>query len=412
MLRSSIDLQTQLKQSQQKLEALSQQLAVTSSDAQVASPSAYAPKAQAEPDHAVASGQANSQNAVRPDQASALMEALFGSDEEGSTAQGLDREARVKSQAGTQAKAGQQHEETTAAPAQSAGTAAVGSQQAVARTSQGVLPVAADARHMGAKLGGQPNVGSDSGPGQQMMDPAAPKRSISFSNSLRRRPASFIQQRRDAFDEAADAAVSHALAQRSMTATQAADLASQPFPEAAEYAQEAPESMSATPVLTSEKQNHGMTGVQPQQALRTHTDAHTGASAPNPATPVRLGPATQGPQGLPSGRVQSASMPDPASTKKHGSEEAQHAPQVVTRASQAEVAPKLRRGSRLAASMAKMAASKQRGTDQQETPAAAPLEQHEDVQKRSAIPEDVKRALLAKVCTSISPRKEAWSPFL
>lgn len=399
MLRSSIDLQAQLKQSQQKLEALSQQLAATPSDAQVTSTSAATPKALPQAHHAVASGQANSQDAKKADQSSALMEALFGSDEEDSAVQ--DHEAKVKSQAGKSAKAELLREETKAVPTLSAGTAAVGrqqgTQQTVAKADQGVShAAAADARRNDSNLRAQHSAGADPGPSQQIqLDPAAPKRSISFSNSLRRRPASFIQQRRDAFDEAADAAVSQALAQRSMATTQAAGLASQPLSQAAEAEQESPASALVTPVITSEKQNHGMNVPQPKQALKTHTNAQTNASVPDQATHMMRGPVTQGPEGLPTGRVQSAGS---AMTKRSKGTEAQDALKVITRTSQAEAAPKLRTGSRLAASMAKMAASKRGGNEQQEAVAAAPVEQHEDVQKKSAIPEDVKRALLAKVC--------------
>ena len=209
---------------------------------------------------------------------------------------------------------------------------------------------------------------------------------------MRRRQTSSVIQRREAFNEAADAAISQALSQRAAAAapTQASDLASESAQDAAVAKPEADVS------------HHVVPGSVPQQASHVgHVPPAVQLEQANHVTASDQSQRSSSTQALPSGRTGSGLQPEnPAGIKRDKHEEEQDAPKLVTRTSQAEVAPKLKTGSRLAASMAKLAASKKAGDGQADVAApaavAAPLPPKDDG-KKSAIPEDIKHALLAKV---------------
>ena len=180
MLRSAIELQTQLEQSQQKLEALTQQLADTSpSEEQEA-------RVSAEPNPDSPSGTA----LVKPGDAaaryptSALMDSLFGSDDDvGDNASQGAKTPAGKQYAGSAAGVAQQRRQTTA-------TAQAGPTLDLAHASHGG-PASGAFGQGNSSDGAQRSTAP--GPSQQLVDLAAPKRSISFSNSLRRRQTSSIQ---------------------------------------------------------------------------------------------------------------------------------------------------------------------------------------------------------------------------
>ena len=405
MLRSAIELQTQLKQSQQKLEALTQQLADTPSEAQDTHTSAD----PAMPDTLNVKGTIlpGKPDAAAP--TSALMDSLFGSDDDDVDAKASDSQAQVtkasagKQQANSAAVAAQQHRQTTADAAQAAGrVAGVADRRAGTHAKQGNL-AAADFSSDNSKDRAQRM--SSAGPSQQLVDPAAPRRSISFSSSLRRRQVSSVQQRKDAFNAAADEAVMQVAAQRSTAGKQAAGVtASGPSLGAAAAKPEADESRPEAPGSSPHKATHGTSsGIDIHQTPMKPNGVVSAASVPNQEIrhmPSALPRQPSVTQDLPGGRVQSAAAPAaPAQTAGLVAQGSEEAPKVITRTSQAEPAPKLKTGSRLAASMAKLAASKRGPSDQPAltAAAAAPMQQSGDVQKNSAIPEDVKRALLAKV---------------
>ena len=393
MLRSAIELQTQLKQSQQKLEALTQQLADTPSEAQDTHTSADAATPAT---HSVK---------VATQHTSVLMDLLFGSDDNDVGVEGSGSQvAQVKTaptgkqQAGSAAGVAQLRRQTTTGAAQTAGTAHVADvadQRAGAPAHQGSLHT------VGNSVGNSSNRAQHSttaGPSQPLVDPAAPRRTISFSNSLRRRQASSIQQRKDAFNAAADAAVLQAAAQRSAAGSQAAVSASGPSPGAVAAKSEADESMRALPEVSLHRPMHGTSsGIDINQAPVKPSSA----SVPDQEVSVMPSALPRQPsvtQDLPGGRVQSAAAPPaPARTAGLMPQGCEEVPKVITRTSQAEPAPKLKTGSRLAASMAKLAASKRAPSDQPAPVAAAAMQQIGDGQKKSVIPEDVKRSLLAKV---------------
>lgn len=414
MLRSAIQLQTQLKQSQQKLEALTQQLASTVSEAQSAQASANA--LELHPYSASAAAQAKSGAAEGTQQSSALMESLFGSDDDEDDGAGTDAtisHAPVKAPAGMQqggsaAGAAQRRRQTTATAAQARGTPDVSGPQSDAE--QGSLPSAA-----AAAIGqGEPSIRTQHsnrprpGPSQQLLDPAAPRRSISFSNSLRRRQAAAVQQRRDAFDEAADAALIQTMAKRSAAGAQAGDSATAQPREPAAAKPEADESshvpLGSTPDSPLHRSLAGSDSSQPFVKEQTGRPITPGEPAQaSSAMPLALPQQPSGTLDLPGGRVHAAAASassSPAMAEGPASKDAPEAPRVITRTSQPEPAPKLKTGSRLAASMAKLAASKRAPNDDKPPPVAPAATQVKQSggEKKSALSEDVKRALLAKVC--------------
>lgn len=401
MLRSAIELQTQLRQSQQKLEALTQQLADIPFEAQDTHTSADA----ATPVKAtVLNGKPDAAAATQ--HTSALMDSLFGSDDDVVGAEPSESQVvqvqktpAGKQQADSAAGVAQQRRQTTAGAAQAAGKARVADHRARTHADQGSLPNA----HLSQA---NPSYIADhtatAGFSQQLVDPAAPRRSISFSNSLRRRQASSIQQRKDAFNAAADAAVIQAAAQRSTAGSQAADSGNGQSPGAAAAQPEADESRPGVPGRSPHKPMHGVkAGADMHKAPVKQEGGASTASMPDEATGIvpsampRLPSVTQD---LPGGIVQSAAAPEsPAKAAGPMAQGGEEAPKVITRTSQAESAPKLKTDSRLAASMAKLAASKRAPSNQPVLAAAAtPVQQSGDAQKN--IPDDVKRALLAKVC--------------
>ena len=415
ILRSAVQLQTQLKQSQQKLEALTQQLANTLSEAQDANMS---PASAELPSCTSAAAQAKQRDAVGAQQSSALMESLFGSDDEdeGTGADAMISHTQGKTPVGKQqvrsaAGAVQQHRQTTAATAQARDPANAAGSRLDAK--QGGLAGAAGQGDASQRSQGSTGPGPSSG--QKLLDPAAPRRSISFSNSLRRRQAAAVQQRRDAFNEAADAALIQTLAQRSAAGAQAADSAS----EEAAAKPEGDESSHVTLGGTSHKLMHDVpTGSNASQAPVTQeTDRPSIASVPvqaSDAMPSALPQQPSGTQDLPGGRVHPAAAPPSASSSPALAEgpaatEPPEAPRVITRTSRPEPAPKLKTGSRLAASMAKLAASKRAPNEEPPPEAAATqVKQSGGVEKKSALSEDVKRALLAKVCQPLEPLSSAF----
>ena len=412
MLRSAIELQSQLKQSQQKLEALTQQLADSPSEAQdthtsadAATPATHSVKVAVldrQPDVATAT-----------QHTSVLMDSLFGSDDDdddvgvaasGSQVAQVKKNAPTgKQQAGSAAGVAQQRRQTTSGAAQTAGTARVADvadHQVAAHAHQSSLRMA------DISLGNSSNRAQHSttaGLSQPLVDPAAPRRSISFSNSLRRRQASSMQQRKDAFNAAADAAVMQAAAQRSTVGSQATASVSEMSQGAAAAKTEADESRRGLLGSSPHKPTHGRSsGDDIHKTLAKPNSVVSSASGPDQGSSVSPSTLPRQPsvtQDLPGGRVQSAAAPAaPARTAGLMAQGSEEAPKVITRTSQAEPAPKLKTGSRLAASMAKLAASKRAPSDQPAPVAAAPpAQQSGDGQKKSAIPEDVKRALLAKV---------------
>ena len=405
MLRSAIELQTQLKQSQQKLEALTQQLADTPSEAQDTHTSADAAMPDTHSINATAlKGKPNAAAAIQ--HTSALMDSLFGSDDdeigtEPDDSQGaqVQKAKAGKQQAGSAAGVAQQRRQTTAGAAQAAGTAHVADRRAGTHANQGDLPNA----HLNqSNASDRAHHSATAGPSQQLVDPAAPRRSISFSNSLRRRQASSIQQRRDAFNAAADAAVMQAAAHRSTTGSQAADSASEPSAGAAAAQPEADESRPELPGSSPHKPMHGVKTVFDMHHAPVKLNGVVNSAGmldkATSVVPSALPGQPSVTQELPGGRVPSAAAPaSPAKAAGLMAQGSEEAPKVITRTGQAEPAPKLKTGSRLAASMAKLAASKRAPSDQPAPAAAAdPVQQSGEGQK-SAIPEDVKKALLAKV---------------
>ena len=194
-----------------------------------------------------------------------------------------------------------------------------------------------------------------------------------------------------------------AVAQRSAAGTQAGDSASGLPTQAAAAKPEADESSPVMSESIPHKPLHNaMAGADSQQASPKEIDNQTNADVADQATnamPPALPRQPSGTQDLPGGRVHSGAV-TASSAMAEGSiaQDAPEAPKLITRTSQAEPAPKLKTGSRLAASIAKLAASKRAANDQPAPAAAEVKPSHGDGQKKSAIPEDIKRALLAKVC--------------
>ena len=399
LLCSSIDLQTQLRQSHQKLEALSQQLSTLSASEQgIATDSAPlqpgdAPSVPAQPEPIPGTP------AAACKQTGALMKGLFGSDEDDSDSADDEedsqdavpaQQAAAPSVRAAQTDRLQQVASGDGQPvSEHSGKASAASHSSTDRQAA-APPVSSGPSHRTGLTGN--SIPSSSSLGQRLLDPTAPKRSISFSNSMRRRQTSSVIQRREAFNEAADAAISQALSQRAAAAapTQASDLASESAQDAAVAKPEADVS------------HHVVPGSVPQQASHVgHVPPAVQLEQANHVTASDQSQRSSSTQALPSGRTGSSLQPEnPAGIKRDKHEEEQDAPKLITRTSQAEVAPKLKTGSRLAASMAKLVASKKAGDGQADVAApaavAAPLPPKDDG-KKSAIPEDIKHALLAKV---------------
>ncbi len=399
LLRSSIDLQTQLRQSHQKLEALSQQLSTLSASEQAIATD----NAPLQPGDATSvPGQPKpipGTQAAAFKQTGDLMKGLFGSDEDDSDS--ADREADSQKAVPAQQAAASS---VTAAQTDRLQQVVSGNGQPVSEQSGRVsaashsstdrqpaaTPVFSGTSHRTGLT--RNSIPSSSSLGQRLVDPTAPKRNISFSNSMRRRQSSSVIQRREAFNEAADAAISQALSQRAAAAapTQASDLASESAQDAAVVKPEADVSPHVMPV-----------GVPQQASYVGHVTAAVQCDHANHVTASDQSQRLSSTQALPSGRTGSGLRSEsPAGSKRDNHEEEQDAPKLITRTSQAEVAPKLKTGSRLAASMAKLAASKKAGNAQADVAApaaaAAPLPP-KDGGKKSVIPEDIKHALLAKV---------------
>lgn len=399
LLRSGIDLQTQLRQSHQKLEALSQQLSTLSANEQ----GIAADNAPLQPGDAPSvPGQPKpipgAQAAVRK-QTGALMKGLFGSDEDDSDSAGSEedsqkalppQQAAASSVTAAQTDRLQQVVSGAGQPmSEQSGKASTASHSSTDRQAA-AAPVSGGPSHRTGLTGN--SIPSSSSLGQRLVDPTAPKRSISFSNSVRRHQSSSVIQRREAFNEAADAAISQALSQRAAAAapTQASDLASESAQDAAVVKPEADVSPHVVPVRVPQQASHVgyvTTAVQLDQA--------------NHVTASEQSQRSSSTQALPSGRTGlGLQSENPAGIMGDKHEKDQDAPKLITRTSQAEVAPKLKTGSRLAASMAKLAASKKAGNAQTEVAApaaAAAVLPAKDDGEKSAIPEDIKRALLAKV---------------
>lgn len=411
-LRSAIQLQAQLKQSQQKMEALTQQLASTLSEAQHAQTSANAPELH--PYIASEAAQAKPGAAEGTQQSSALMESLFGSDDDEDDGIGTDAttshtpvKARSGMQQGASAAGAAQQRRQTTATAQARGTPGTSGPQSDADL--GSLPSAAAVIGQGnPSTRAQHSNRPSPSPSQQLLDPAAPRRSISFSNSLRRRQGAAVQHRRDAFNEAADAALIQTLAQRRAAGAQAADSATEQSREPAAAKPEADESshlsQRSTPYDPSLGPLAGSDLSQPFVEEETGTPVTPSKPAQaSSAMPLALPQQPSGTQGLPGGRVNSAAAPAPASSSPTVAEgptpkQPPEAPRVITRTSQPEPAPKLKTGSRLAASMAKLAASKRAPNAEPPPVAAATQVKQSTAERKSTLSEDVKRALLAKVC--------------
>ena len=341
-----------------------------------------------------------------PKQTAALMERLFGSDGD-EDSDSTDDKAKLEKpafphQAAAEGSKTPQQKQQSPLPASAvvqsvsksgnvptASHRATDLQGARSGSAQGTSQETAASQHLP----------SSASLGQRLVDPAAPKRSISFSDSMRRRQSSSAVRRRQTFNDAADAAISEALSQRNAAtaATQATELASQSAELVSQSVQDtavvqpgADVSTHVTPVSVHHQtaQPYVSAIFQPDQAAQaTATDQMQRSSST---------------QALPTGRTGSGLGSEvSASTGQQGKqEEGQDAPKVITRSSQAEVAPKLKMGSRLAASMAKLAASKNAGNahhDSAAPAAAVTLVPPKADGKKSTIPEDVKRALLAKV---------------
>ena len=394
MLRSSIDLQTQLKQSHQKLESLSQQLSSSPADGEeegIAFGSVPGPsRGQGSVPGVAKTGNGDAKalpgtGHASPKKTAALMERLLGSDDDEDDSEEDVQKAVPAQEASALSVAGQSV--SKAGKAADAPVHGVTDKQVTASTKSAGMTTESD-----RGIGSSQLPAASSSLGQRVVDPAAPKRSITFNNSIRRRQSSSAKQRRDMFNEAADAAISQALSQRNAVAaaTQASDLASESAQDAAVVEPEADVSTHVTPVSISQQPNHvshATAAVQPQQS--THATA---------ADQMQRSSSTQD---LPTGRTQSAQgSANPTGVKQSKAEKEQEAPRLITWTVQAEVAPKLKMGSRLAASMAKLATLNKAGNAQADVVApavaAAPVQPKGDG-KKSAIPEDVKRALLAKV---------------
>lgn len=341
-----------------------------------------------------------------PKQTAALMERLFGSDDDEDSDSTDDKAKLEKPAFAHQAAAA-----GVRAPQQKQQSSLPASAVVQSVSKSGNVPTASHratdlqgARSGSAHGASQETAASQHLPssaslGQRLVDPAAPKRSISFSDSMRRRQSSSAVRRRQAFNDAADAAISEALSQRDAAAaasqaielaSQSAELASQSVQDTAVIQPEADVSTHVTPVSVHHKaaQPQVTAIAQPDQAAQATTTDQMQRSSST--------------QALPSGRTGSGSGSQVAASRgqQGQQEEGQDAPKVITRSSQAEVAPKLKMGSRLAASMAKLAASKNAGNahhDSAAPAAAVTLLPPKADGKKSTIPEDVKRALLAKV---------------
>ena len=403
-LRVSIDLQTQLKQSHQKLESLSQQLASLPAGE---AGSAMSDEVQPSGNGALGSGERKSGPrdarpvpgdggadagtiCTDPKQQSALMERLFGSDDDSGDDNKDNSNVSVQRQEAEAPQAsGQLPKE--ASSVQESAVARVGTAADVPLnflTDRDAIPFGGDNQaglgaESGNKISISRNLTDSSSLGQRLVDPTAPKRAISFSNSARHRQSTSAKRRTEAFNAAADAAINQALAQRAATEdTQASDLASQSAQDAAVVKPEA----DASTTITLGRQ-------QP-----SHVSHVTAVVQPEQATDVTVRQAS-GTQDLPTGRTQTWGPTDPAGAAQGVQEEEQDAPRLITRTSEAEVAPKLKVGSRLAASMAKLAAAKKAGKPQPDAaPSAAAVPNlPKEGGKMSTIPDDVKRALLAKV---------------
>ena len=484
-LRSSIDLQNQLKLSHAKLEALGQQLASLPAQATCQATSQAAPREASQATLAVTDApvQSGSQTAhakgKKPPRANgvstaktalgaggrsskataALMEDLFGSDDEedgGDSVQG-SKMSPARAVASDASASDSHRAQATSRLTQGASMGPVASAASTDRQTS-AQAVKVDSKQPGSRPGVNENpsassslgtaqnpslpsssLGAAQNPsllssssGQRIVDPAAPRRSISFSSNAarRRQPSSsaIAKHRRDAFDAAADAAITEALAQRAAAATPADSSASV---QQAELSQPPADSSIAQ---SSAAHNSAAQASDAQASGSQSLASDSSKAAANSAAQVLAGdqPGSEAP--IKASLSSQNSKPErekQMTGQQHGntatltpltgsaqlghtspssglplkvaeSEEerlAEEAPIVITRPSQAEKAPKLKLGSRLAASMAKLAATKPAGNVKSEVPspaAAVPVVTQEQ-RKKSAIPDDVKRALLAKV---------------
>lgn len=270
---------------------------------------------------------------------------------------------------------------------------------------------------------------------QQALDPAAPKRSISFHNSIRRNPSA-AKKRTQAFNDAADAAIAEAAASARLRVAEsnASDLASRPMiaprasDKSAQLSRAAAFQSSSTTVSNStpSKEADHHSRLQPQATSAQEAVRQQGGRAPSgnvaqTAEPARPHPDLAQPPRCASGQSPQRAMqptnllsqrPTPAASKAEPTVPEAESGRTITRDVKAEAAPKLKVGSRLAANMAKLAASRKASSIAAAQPAGSAAvapsqeaaEQEAQVKeqgKKSTIPEGIRQKLLAqvKLCT-------------
>lgn len=371
MLRASLAMQTQLKVCRQELQTLNQQLAAQSSASVPLADLGVNARSGLSQTSAVAAGQAVN------------MVDLFGSDDE---VEDTDDPPAVAQPA--QGKPGKS--------ARSAVPSTIADNVTALH-----MPTTHATQHLPSARLGNPSslmsvpAGSQARGGMlhqqkqqaQAFDPAKAKRSISFNNSIRR-SRQVAKQRSQVFNDAADAAVAEAAATARLKSADAnaTELASQ--------LADAPERNKAPDCIP--RPSTQPRAVAPQLAMPTASAAAATVSAAAPAAAAPV-PTAAAPAPIPSAPARSASATVLAVLKEPET--------TVTRPIHAEVAPKLKMGSRLAANMAKLAASRKATSAAAVPPAstAAPADVADKQQapvkkegKKSAIPEDIKRKLLAK----------------
>lgn len=435
MLRAAITMQTQLTACRQDLHSLSQQLAAQSF---------VSPLAECETAPAVSANLSLPQSTVKARAPAVNMTDLFGSDEDSQD----DQPGSAAQPAAVKAARSGSSADAVTAPQTGPDIATV-------------LPVPRGAtQHLpSARLGNPPPSASQptrqtQGSGlmhsqhrqqQQQFDPAKPKRTISFNNSLRQnRPAAKQRARAQAFSDAADAAIAEATANARLKnpGTNATELASD-----VKHAQHVSRNghMSPAPTVAAldvsssvrnrqrQHQQVANSNFQPAQPSTSSDSApaHVQQSAGSESEAASV---QKKPQKVSNHDVQQSDQPASVRSVTHNMASATAAPAEaaipsaataakslsqeasetsVTRPVTAEVAPKLKVGSRLAANMAKLAASRKTATAEStppptstaaaaaSVPDAKPQAQMQEEGKKNAIPEDIKRKLLAKVSPSL-----------
>lgn len=253
MLRSSLAMQSQLTACKHRLQSLGQQLAdlskATAPSVQPANPAAHY-----SPSRAVSQAQAG------------IMDDLFGSDDDESL------EAEAKPAAAKSSTLAQSPKAALALSAEAAGCASADNAGATRMHAKGATQDLPSVRK-GSLLSstsvqpvGQGAALSSEQKPRLPMDPAAPKRSISFHNSIRRKQSG-AKQRAQAFNDAADAAIAEAVATARSRSTQpnASDLASQPV-----HVQHASDSNSLPPSAATASHTPWTTGPNNTQHKPRH----------------------------------------------------------------------------------------------------------------------------------------------